>query len=135
MKQNVLLPLTLGVILALALSACGPAPASLDGTSWILAEMDGQPPLPDRGISLSFSGGRVSGTACNHYNGSYYQSADRLTFGPLMSTLMLCVDEGVMDQESAYLLYLNGTARFELRDGQLWIFPTAGGTLVFVPAE
>jgi len=133
--KRTLLPLTLGVVLALALSACGPAPVSLDGTSWILAEMDGQPPLADGGITLTFADGRANSHACNYHNAGYEQGRDRLTFGMFMSTMMYCTAEGVMDQESAYLAHLTSATRYELRGSQLLIFSTGGGVLVFDPAE
>jgi heat shock protein HslJ len=52
-----------------------------------------------------------------------------------VSTLMACVDEGLMQQETRYLAALQGADSFEIRNNQLVIWYEAGqAQLFFIPA-
>jgi heat shock protein HslJ len=53
----------------------------LDGTSWMLVSLDGQPPLPGTEIRLGFSDKGFSGNSgCNYYAGSYTNDNGNLLF-------------------------------------------------------
>ena len=85
-----------------------PQNMSLEGTTWNLISFnDGQnltSLVIDTEINAEFKDGVVSGSSgCNTYTGAYQQNGLELSFGDLASTLMLCQEEGVMEQESAYL--------------------------------
>lgn len=59
--------------------------------------------------------GTVSGSAgCNRYTGSYQVDGANITIGPLVSTMMMCVDPEVMTQEAAYLAALENSATFAI---------------------
>lgn len=116
--------LALGPLLALA--ACTPPPAahsggagaSLAGTAWQLAELNGQPAMAVPGAAaptLSFGAedGRASGNGgCNQFGGPYTQEGGSLRFGPLVSTRRACVNEAGNAQETGYLRALETTTRF-----------------------
>lgn len=135
MKTRVL-PLAL---LIAVLAACGttpPAPASLEGTAWVLQSLRGQSPLAGTTITLDFAAELGGRAGCNHYGGSYTAAGDRLTLGMLYMTEMYCPDPaGVMEQESAYLEALSTVARYRLAGGRLELLDDAGQVVLsFAPA-
>lgn len=120
-----------------ALAACGSSGGggSLEGTVWVLESYDGQSVIPGTEITAEFAGGEVSGSAgCNRYFGSYESDKDKLTFSVLGQTEMYCMDpEGAMDQESAFLRLLGGTASYQASGERLELFDAGGASvLVFV---
>ena len=123
----------------LLLSACGtgsnlPGGDPLNGTAWSLASIDGSAPITNTAQTLAFTGGKVSGSAgCNSYGGSYSVNGGQLQITDVVSTLMACADQGVMDQEAAFLSGLNNAASFEFSADKLQIVTTDGKTMVFVP--
>jgi heat shock protein HslJ len=129
--------LVMVLILLLTLTACGSAAPSADlkGTSWALVEISGQPVVADSSPTLSFDDGQAGGNgSCNSFGGEYTLDNGKLTFGPLMSTMMYC--EETMDQETAYLAALQSAAAYEMEDGRLLILDADGVVvLVFEPQE
>ena len=98
------------------------APATpLDGTRWVLAELDGEtvPPAEDeRAPHLVFDAAesRVSGSGgCNLVTGSFELTGDGLWFGPLVSTRMAC-PEALMRREAAFLRALAAVTRSNHRN-------------------
>lgn len=111
------------------LTACAPQ-ADLNGTSWNLASLNGGPVQDGTQPTLAFADGQVSGNAsCNGFGGEYTQRGDKLTFGALMSTLMACFPEEIMQQEQAYFSALTATASFRVDDGILSLFDADGNVL------
>lgn len=121
---------------ALALAGCmGPqtsggsdAMEPLAGTSWVLAELDGQPPVMDPGggaptLAFEASEPRASGNGgCNQFSGEYTQEGASLRFGPLASTRRACVDEAANRQEMAYLSALQSTTRAAMDGSRLVLY-------------
>lgn len=107
--------------------AANPLPASstisLVGTEWVLRDLAGTPALASPQATLSFpEAGRVAGSgSCNRFTGSVEISGSRLKFGPLASTRMACMDNGVSDQEDRYFKALGGATSYELENGDLLI--------------
>ena len=84
------------------------AAATLAGTGWILTELGGKPfASPEQHpTTMIFDavGDRVSGSGgCNRYTGPYKQDADKLSFGALASTKMMCANITSEDQFFAML--------------------------------
>jgi heat shock protein HslJ len=79
-------------------------------------------------VTLEFqTDGQAGGSAgCNSYGGGYQVQGDTLSFDQLNSTLMACVDEAMMQQETEYFQALQSTGRFELADNQLTIWYDGG---------
>ncbi|MCI5208389.1 MAG: META domain-containing protein, partial [Candidatus Electrothrix sp. ATG2] len=74
--------MTLAAVLTLLLSGCvltGPGgnSAVLEGTSWVLESLHGQPAKEDRRqLTLNFGNSKVSGSAgCNRYSGPYAEES------------------------------------------------------------
>lgn len=90
-------------------------------------------PVAGTTITASFGeDGQVTGTAgCNNYFASYTVSGTEITIGPAGSTRMSCeTPEGVMEQESRYLLLLEDVATFERAPKTLTLRDVGGSTLM-----
>ncbi len=136
-KQILALALATIVLTLTACARTGAPQADLNGTVWTLTSLNGQPVLDGTQPTLAFADGQASGNAsCNSFGGDYTLSGDELTFGALMSTLMACFPEEVMDQEQAYLSALASTASYQV-DGNTLILLDADGNVLaeFVAAE
>lgn len=110
------------------------------GTAWTLVSFgpagEETPVLADSDVTLQFDdAGHGGGSAgCNSYGGDYEIENDSITFSPIVSTMMACADEDVMDQEQRYLTALQAASRYELQDDgqQLMIWYDEGeGVLNF----
>jgi len=134
MKRKQFILLTLAATL---LSACGSLGTdALNGTSWKLIAIGDLSPMADSTLTLTFESGQANGhSGCNSFGGSYQVNGDELKFEQMMSTLMACADQSLMEQESTYMKFLGDAQRFEIVDGQLHIYRSDGDALIFVPAE
>jgi heat shock protein HslJ len=136
---------TLMVILAgtivLSLAACSgtsSAPSDpLDGTSWVLTAYRKSRPIPETTLTATFEEGQIRGSAgCNTYAGSYQVRDDSIEVGAIAITEMACLEpEGVMEQETMFVEYMQDAQTFRFTDGQLQIFNSDGEALTFVPQE
>lgn len=75
---------------------------------WVLVDgtVDGTPlaPIDTHPVTLTLTPEGLGGTsACNSYFGPIGTDGDSLTISDLVSTTMACMDDGVMDLESAFL--------------------------------
>ncbi|MBW6473239.1 MAG: META domain-containing protein [Anaerolineaceae bacterium] len=119
------------MITTFALTACQPkASTSLEGTSWILVELYGQPTLSDTTITLNLNGDTLTGNdGCNHYGGSYTSKGDSFSIGEdLMGTLMAC-EEAIMTQASDYTSALLKASKFNITDNRLHLLDQNGNSL------
>ncbi len=105
-------PLLAGVlVLTLAgASVAKTPPASgprLEGAQWALQQLVVDAALTDVpsdvAATLFLQDGRASGAAgCNTFSGDYTVDGDALTFGPMLSTMMICEDQKA-STEASYL--------------------------------
>jgi heat shock protein HslJ len=125
--------LTLALTLSLAACSLFEQDVDLEGTSWSLVEVNGQPVVDGTAPTLVFEADRAGGNgSCNTFGGDYKVENGNLTFGPIESTLMYC--EGSMDQESAYLTALQEAAGYQIKGGNLHILNADGQvTLILSP--
>lgn len=130
-----------GVVLAVALAACGSDdggsgdggagqvstdPSELVGPTWTLDEatrgaIAEDVDQVDADVTLTFADdGTVSGgSACNTYSGPYEAGDDgSMSLGPLASTQMAC-DEAIMALEANYLQTLDQVSSFAIEEGRL----------------
>lgn len=126
------------IVAAAALAACRGAggDASLEGTQWVLATLNGQPPVEGTTPTAAFAENQISGSAgCNQYSGSYVTSSSTLTIREVAMTEMYCMEpEGVMEQEQSFLSALTSAAGYQVTDGRLEILDPAGNAaLTFAP--
>src|SRR5512147_1691124 len=129
MLRKQFLIITLLIIAVLA--ACSPKAASLDNTSWKLVKLGEKSVPAGIEINASFHGDQVTGkSACNSYFASYTQKNSNLSFSAAGSTMMACLDDGVMQWETDYLNALGNVKSFKLADGQLDLLNSSGTTIM-----
>ncbi len=126
MKYSLLI---IGVLACLLLAACAPSD-SLNGTTWILATLQGQPALMDKSVTLNFADGVLSGNdGCNSYSTTYQISGEKLTIDKnIISTMMACADP-IMQQASAFQEVLINTTAYQIDKNQLSLVDENGQTL------
>lgn len=109
--------------------------AALMGSKWDLISYGGKPPVAGSQPTLNFDETGLGGTTgCNSYFGSYETSGDKLNVGEMGQTLMACLEEGLMEQESSFLAMLQAAESFSLTETQLIIY-TSQGEMIFQPAS
>lgn len=102
-------------------TGCGGEPVTLLLGDWMIAEINGKPPVTGSTPTLTFDAeGKLSGGgSCNRFFGSYVLSGEGLTVGDIGASMMAC-EEPLMDQELLILDILEGADRFEIgSDGAL----------------
>jgi len=100
---------------------------SLEGKTWNLTSFnDGQSLVslvPDTQITAEFKDGALSGSSgCNSYHGLFHQQEQKLSFDTFAVTMMSCPEEGVMEQEAAYLSSLAKVTHFSVEGNRLFLF-------------
>ncbi len=101
---------------------------------WVGAALGGQP------VTLQFtSASELGGSGgCNSYGGSYQVGNGHISFGEIMSTLMMCADEDVAAVETAFFAALGAIDSYAITECEACAFAETltltGGdhTLVFV---
>jgi heat shock protein HslJ len=113
------------LLITVMISACTAQPASLTG-AWTLISYgpaaSPAPAVPDSqaGITFNEDGSVTGNSGCNGFGGQYTVEGDQITFSEIVSTLMLC-DEPLMGQEEAVHQVLTGTAGYQIEDSTLTI--------------
>jgi len=94
---------------------------ALEGTEWIVIELDGAPP-PDgveATLTLDREAGQATGSGgCNRYAGAYEITGARLTFGTMANTRMACPADAMIF-EGAYLTTLGRVGSYRLAGSTL----------------
>jgi heat shock protein HslJ len=83
-------------------------------------------------VTAIFAGdGTVSGSGgCNTYNGPYRTDGASIEIGPLASTMMMCADPAVAQQETSYFAALDRAATFAFNGDRLQLRAVDGALLV-----
>ncbi|HHZ92956.1 TPA: META domain-containing protein [Candidatus Poribacteria bacterium] len=96
---------------------------------WILELItengQGKKPVADTEVTLRFSAEKLTGSAgCNRYFASYQTGDDRqLSITDIASTEMWCLQpEGIMEQETKFLQWLNKANSYGINDDQLTLY-------------
>lgn len=126
----------IALLALLAMSACAitsrEATTELPGTSWTLVELDGSEAVGETPPSITFTdeGGVTGSTGCNTFNGEVTIDGAELSFGPLATTRMACLDEGASAQEHAFLLAMEDVTGYTI-DSEGWLVLEGGASLTF----
>jgi heat shock protein HslJ len=141
----------LGALIWLSLAACGsadPIPSDrasgasppvtrdpLDGTSWALTAYRKTRPVPGTTLTVTFEGGRVRGSAgCNAYSGTYQIRGRTIAVRDVAITERVCpTPRGIMEQERAFVGYIDDARTFRLVGGRLQVYWTDHEALTFDP--
>ena len=113
---------------------------ALDGTAWVLESIKTSgnltPALAIKDVTLVFAdNGKVGGSAgCNSYSGSYESTVmGSLSVTDIISTMMLCMQPGLMAQEHDFLDALRYAEEYEVEGGKLRI--SGGGNLLVLKSS
>ena len=131
--------LVVGLLALCVLAACaGGTSASITG-QWKLVSYGSAssqtPAASNVDTSIEFSSdGKLNGNVgCNSFGGDYKVSGDTITLGPVMSTMMACLNQSG-DQEMGTLAVLKDSAKFVIAGNQLTI-TSADGKFAIVLAR
>jgi putative lipoprotein len=141
------------LVLAFILAACAPItappvptppaptplpevpPATMDdlvATQWKLVSYGSPgaetPVVEGSEVTLAFQeDGQAGGSGgCNSYGGPYVVEDGVLSFGEIVSTLVACLDEQVMEQEQQYFQALQSAGQYVRGADQLTIYYDSG---------
>jgi heat shock protein HslJ len=104
----------------------------LESNQWLLesyrnAEGAMVDTLADTPVTLEFTFDGIGGSAgCNSYFGGVTLDGSAITISDIISTLMLCAPDNLMNQEAAYLQTLATVAAYTITDDQLQMTNAAG---------
>lgn len=134
-KNSLLLTVTISLSVLLLGACLRTNPEALQGTAWLLTEMNGTLPINGTTLTIELGEEQISGSAgCNHFGGKYTINGDKIQFETIFNTEMACVDpEGVMEQEQAYLNYLRRINHFTFHESELTLITTDNQQLTYTP--
>lgn len=135
MKNYLPILIVVGVILLVLLFLTywePPRSDILDESIWKVNDLNSEPLIPETTLTIRFHRRKVNGSSgCNRFNGRYQIEDDTLTISIRESTSENCLNPGIMDQERAFMQYLQEARSFKI-DGQgLTIFTGEDGEVVF----
>lgn len=134
MKKSILLMVASILFAGIILASCtGGASADIVGEWRLVSFGPASSPKPAAGeTSINFGAdGQLAGNVgCNSFGGEYNVSGTSIKFGPLVSTLMACMDT-IGEQESAVFAVFTNTAPFAL-SGDMLTITSADGSMVVV---
>jgi heat shock protein HslJ len=151
-KNAIILLISVLLLATLSVSGCvnnvspSPHPSSapsapsvpLERTAWALTslgtETSQENVLSNTTVTATFDNGNITGSAgCNRYSAGYQLSGNGITISSITSTLMYCTaPNGVMTQETTYLLLLKNVTTYAISNDQLTLSNEQGGAqLVF----
>lgn len=118
-------------------NTCPPAKAdstvSIENRTWVLTVLEGAPVPKKEGsqaahLILDAKEKRVSGSGgCNRIAGGYTLDGSQLSFGQMVSTMMMCADGA--EQERRFLKVLAEVATWEINGNMLTLRDKAGRNL------
>jgi putative lipoprotein len=108
-------------------AACGHSALQLEGTKWVVTQLDGADLVGPARSTLEFtSAERVSGHAgCNRYSGAVRLDGEALEFGDLASTKMACEPEAMEQERRLFATFAE--ARKVRREGAELLFIAEDG--------
>ncbi|MDI6719706.1 MAG: META domain-containing protein [Methanomicrobiales archaeon] len=114
--------------------------SELTSRGWSLVSYrdDGVPTgvLNGTAITLRFEGSLASGSSgCNVYFAEYTIRDSSLRFDPIGQTEIHCVEQEVMDQESAYLDLLAAVEKYRIDGGRLTLMSADGSALLVMEED
>ncbi|MFT4109519.1 META domain-containing protein [Propionicimonas sp.] len=111
----------------------------LEGTEWrlsgVIADEAVSSAAGDGTVSLTITGGQLSGRACNSFHGPVAASGGSFRTGALASTKMACASAALTKQEHTVLATLQAATSYAITGDQLIISADDGAGLVFTAAS
>ncbi|MCA0295989.1 MAG: META domain-containing protein [Actinobacteria bacterium] len=110
----------------------------LEGTTWhlsgLVADTAVSSTVADSVVTMTISGGSLSGKACNTFRGTVTAADGSFTAGPLMSTKMACPSAELTAQETTVLANLAAATHYAIEGDTLTLSGDDGSGLVFTAA-
>jgi heat shock protein HslJ len=143
-KNAIILLISVLLLATLSVSGCtnsvSPHPSSapsapslrLEQTVWALTsfatETGQENVLSNTTVTATFDNGNITGSAgCNRYSAGYQLSGNGMAISSITSTLMYCTaPNGVMTQETTYLLLLKNVTAYTISNDQLTLSDATG---------
>jgi heat shock protein HslJ len=130
------------LVIAFALSACGPAaeasltrsawPATLAGSTWTAIRVGDLPTVAGSQPTAAFTADKVEGTTgCNSYFGSYEYSRGAVKVSTMGSTAMACLDPAIGATEGPFMGAMQGASSVSIDPAGRMIFDGGGGSITF----
>lgn len=138
-----MLAVALLTLAVLVLGGCGESDSddevAFEDTYWVCSSyiVDGVlvDVIDDTHMDIVFESSQTAGSSgCNRFSGPYTLDGNAVTIGPLMSTLMAC-DEELMVQENGYLAAVQSTASFDIEGSSLRLFDAEGTEVAVFEAD
>ena len=109
----------------------------LYGTGWVVTKLNGQPLVSASdarnipSLQLDKATKRFGGAdGCNRIMGTYTISKNQLSFGPIASTMMACLDSNNNELSRNYTDALKKVASFKLGDKALILLDSYGNPII-----
>ena len=130
------------LVIACALSACGPAaeasltrsawPVTMAGTTWTAIRVGVVPTVPGSQPTAAFTTDQVKGsTGCNSYFGSYEYARGSIKFSTMGSTAMACLDPAIGATEGRFTSAMQGASSVSIDPSGRMILDGGGGSITF----
>ena len=130
------------LVIAFALSACGPAaeasltrsawPVTLAGSTWTAIRVGDLPTVAGSQPSAAFTTDEVRGsTGCNSYFGTYEYARGAIRFSQIGSTAMACLDAGITVTEGRFMGAMQGASSVSIDPVGRMILDGSGGSITF----
>ena len=130
------------LVVAFALSACGPAaeasltrsawPVTLAGSTWTAIRVGDLPTVVGSQPTAGFTADKVQGTTgCNSYFGSYEYSRGAIKFSTMGSTAMACLDPAIGATEGRFMGAMQAASSVSIDPAGRMIFDGSGGSITF----
>lgn len=122
-------------VVGLILVACATQPSTPVTGTWDVVSYgptsNPTPTLPDLNRNVIFDDdGTINGNVgCNSFKGTYAIEDTKITFQPMVSTMLNCPPDLIMQQEQAILRVLSGSADFKV-EGKSLTLTNNGETLM-----
>ena len=107
------------------------APTDLEGKTWKLTSINGQPAVPGSQATIIFNNRKVAGsTGVNQFGGNYRASGASITLSDIASTMMASTDPALNAQEQTLLSALQGQIAYRVSGNQLQL-SSGATTLIY----
>jgi heat shock protein HslJ len=123
------------------LSACAPMTTAaesppLDGTSWLLASLEGQPSLADTSVTMQFENGVVAGSdGCNRFRNTFSAAGGHIELGSRGASTMMACPPAVMKQAEAFTVALGKAKSYRVSGSSLELLGADGTVLAAFAAQ
>ena len=120
------------------LPSASAASARIVGPTWVVSTIGGSDTIAGSQPTMTFGAdGQLNGTGgCNSYGGPYMLDGAAIDVGDLASTMMLCADQSIGAQETAFFAALGGAQTWQVDDsGNLLLAGVSEIVAKAAPAE